>query len=75
MFTSRYSELEMQQWHDACAACGDSQNAGAQTGARASMAKGEAEKKQSRAATAPMQTQNPKHEDWAGECLFDCYNG
>jgi hypothetical protein len=78
MFNSRYSEPEMQQWHDACL---DSTKPGTDAvrhnDARISMAKGQAEKHQSRTTTAMMQasqTQTPK-QDWAGECLFDCYNG
>jgi hypothetical protein len=76
MFTSRYSEIEMNQWQAACASekC-SSHDAPRQNRARALMAKGQAEKKQSRTATATMQTQTPKQDDWASECLFDCYNG
>lgn len=68
--------MEMQQWHDACANCQDSQDGAGHTGARASMAKGQAEKKQSRtaAATAETQAANGKYDDWAGECLFNWYN-
>jgi len=43
--------------------------------ASASMAKGQADTTQSRTADAKMPTQQPGHQDWAGECLFDCYNG
>jgi hypothetical protein len=85
MFNSRYSEPEMQQWHDACT---DSANTGSDmprhNDARTSVAKGQAEKHQSRTATAAMrmnasqqsasQTHEPR-QDWASECLFDCYNG
>lgn len=85
MFNSRYSEPEMQQWHDACL---NSANSGADamhhddtpchTDTRTSMAKGQAEKQQPRTAFAAMQmqasqTQTLKH-DWASECLFDWYN-
>lgn len=76
MFTSRYSDMEMQQWHDACTnQARANYDAPRHNGARATMAKGQAEKKQSRTATATMQAQHPKHDDWASECLFDCYNG
>ncbi len=76
MFTSRYSDMEMQQWHDACAnEARTNYDAARHNGARATMAKGQAEKKQSRTATAAMHTQHPKHDDWASECLFDWYNG
>lgn len=76
MFNSRYSEPELKQWQDACTAdtCAGS-DAARHTGARALMAKGQAEKKQSRTGAATMQTQKPKQQDWASECLFDCYNG
>lgn len=76
MFNSRYSEMEMQQWHDAtCTNDAGSYDAARHTGARASMAKGQPDAKQSRTAAAMMPTQSPKHDDWASECLFDCYNG
>lgn len=75
MFNSRYSEPEMQQWHDACSNFQDSStDAARHNDGRTSMAKGQAEKHQSRTATAMMQTHTPK-QDWASECLFDCYNG
>lgn len=78
MIHSRYSEMEMQQWQDACSnpmdsnsmACADP--ASRHAGARASMAKGQAEKKQSRTGMTTAQT--PRQDDWASECLFDCYN-
>lgn len=76
MFNSRYSEMEMNQWHDASARNqNDSNDAARHNRARASMAKGQAERKQSRTASAKMQTPPPKYDDWATECLFDCYNG
>lgn len=76
MFNSRYSEMEMQQWHDAtCTNDFGSHDAVRHNGARASMAKGQPDPKQSRTATAMMPTQSLKHDDWASECLFDCYNG
>ncbi len=71
MFNSRYSEMEMQQWHDASCRNND---AARHNGAHALTAKSQSEEKQSRTAIAAMQTQQPKHDDWAGECLFDCYN-
>lgn len=79
MINSRYSDMEMQQWHDACSNTVDSNpldsaNAASRHGgARASMAKGQAERKQSRAAETT--AQNPRQDDWASECLFNCYNG
>lgn len=79
MNNSRYSEMEMQQWQDACLNPMDSNSmdsaeaASRHDGARASMAKGQAEKKQSR--TAKPLAQNPRQDDWASECLFNCYNG
>lgn len=75
MFNSRYSEPEQQQWHDACSNQSDSKDAARHNGASASMAKGQAEKKHTRAATAAKQAQKAGHNDWASECLFDCYNG
>jgi len=75
MFHSRYSEMEMNQWQAASAMPQtDSDDAARRNGARASMAKGQAEK-QSRTAGAQMHTPQPKQDDWASECLFDCYNG
>ena len=74
MFNSRYSEIEMQQWQQACQTPMDSADtAPRHSGARASMAKGQAEKKQSRSADTTAQTL--RQDDWASECLFDCYNG
>ncbi len=76
MFTSRYSEMEMKQWQDACASQTLAKHdAPRHNGARATMAKGQAEKKHSRTATTAMHTPSPKPDDWASECLFDCYNG
>jgi len=85
MFNSRYSEMEMQQWQEACLNPMDSHvnasnsmslDSAATTArpgsARASMAKGQAEKKQPRAAETTMQT--PRQDHWASECLFDWYN-
>lgn len=75
MSHSRYSDMEMQQWHDACSNPMDStSDAPRHNGARASMAKGQAEKKQSRTTSANQQTQPPKHDEWASECMFDWYN-
>ncbi len=75
MFNSRYSEMEMKQWQEACANQARLEyDAPRHNGARATMAKGQPDQKQSRTATAAMRTQNPKHDDWASECLFDCYN-
>lgn len=71
MFNSRYSEMEMQQWHDAS---GRANDATRHNGAHALVAKGQSEEKQSKHATTATQSQQPKHDDWAGECLFDCYN-
>ncbi|TAH54245.1 MAG: hypothetical protein EYC68_00525 [Chloroflexota bacterium] len=76
MFNSRYSEMEMKQWQDACAnQTHADHDAPRHNGARAAMAKGQAEKKMSRTATAAMHAQSSKQDDWASECLFDCYNG
>lgn len=76
MFHSRYSEMEMNQWQAASAMHPMASNdAPRRNGARASMAKGQAESKQSRSADAGTHTQQPKQDDWASECLFDCYNG
>ena len=78
MTHSRYSEHEMQQWHDACLNSANSQDSDTRAprhnGARTSMAKGQSEKKQSRTTAANKQTQTPKHDDWASECMFDWYN-
>ena len=74
MINSRYSEMEMQQWQEACSNPMDSAaTASRHGGARASMAKGQAEQKQSR--TAETTAQTPRQDNWASECLFDCYNG
>lgn len=80
MFNSRYSEPEMQQWHDACSSSTNStsdatrqEDAVRQEDARISMAKGQAARQQSRTASAAMQTHTLRH-DWASECLFDWYN-
>lgn len=79
MSHSRYSEMEMQQWHDCLMtnnldSANSDNNAPRHDGARASMAKGQAEKKESRSTAATRQTQTPKHDDWASECMFDWYN-
>lgn len=78
MFTQRYSSAEMDQWHTA--ACADatarSHTAPRQNGNRAAMAKGQAEQNQSqRSQTTPAPMQFTTPDDWASECLFDCYNG
>lgn len=85
MFNSRYSEMEMQQWQEACSRVNPSNPTDAnpmerraamasrQGSSRASMAKGQAEKKQSR--TAGTTAQTTRQDYWASECLFDWYNG
>ncbi len=76
MFHSRYSEMEMDQWQDACAESAHAKHdATRHHGARAAMAKGQADKNMTRSAAAAMPTELPQHDDWASECLFDCYNG
>jgi hypothetical protein len=75
MFNSRYSAGEYQQWQDACADGMASELDAHAKPSRASMAKGQAEPKTSRTATAKTQSQKPGLQDWASECLFDCYNG
>lgn len=77
MFTKRYSESEMDQWHTACtSASSQAPDATRHTAAHTATAKGQGERnsayKDARAMSA-MQSQMP--DDWASECLFDCYNG
>jgi len=80
MLASRYSEMEMNQWDHACAQPMDCVST-APRAAGAFPAKGQAGRARrqpqmrltpSRQAT-PTQTAEP--DDWASECLFDCYNG
>lgn len=76
MNTSRYSEAEMDQWHNACPNCAAPQTPARQSGKTKSMAKGQAEQTMSpTAAGTASQGSAPKHDGWASECLFDCYNG
>jgi len=76
MTDPRYTTAEMNQWHDACPDSAAPQKRTRQKGARQAMAKGQAERtmNQSAARTAA-QGSAREHEEWASECLFDCYNG
>jgi hypothetical protein len=77
MFTKRYSHAEMDQWHTAACSTPMSCTSDAMrhNGARAAIAKGQGERAQSQTgSTAMPQTENITPEDWASECLFDCYN-
>jgi hypothetical protein len=78
MVSSRYSAQEMKQWHDASCEPQDAPRAKA---ARGAMAKGQADARMNRTANArdakhrTMPSQRTGADDWARECLFDCYNG
>jgi hypothetical protein len=75
MSAPRYTDTEWTQWQEACFNLEMSrQDAPRHTATRGSMAKGQAEPTQTRSATADSSHQ-PQNEDWANECLFDCYNG
>lgn len=72
----RYSEMEMNQWDDACTKMQDHASAAPRPSrTRASTAKGQAELAQNRSTMAQPMTQKTNEQDWASECLFDCYNG
>lgn len=71
MFSSHYAQREMQLQHDASWQQNDAPHATTKSGA---MAKGQAEVVASRTANAKMNRQTHGDEDWARECLFDCYN-
>lgn len=77
MFQQRYSHSEMDQWHTACThANAPAFDASRHTSARTATAKGHGERQAAHTdayAMSSMQVQTP--DDWAGECLFDCYNG
>ena len=72
MESSRYSKQEKQQGHDASCQPTDAPRAATMRGA---MAKGQAEASMSRTANAKTPSVRTGEEDWARECLFDCYNG
>jgi hypothetical protein len=77
MFGTRYSEVEHQQWDDACCtSMPHAFDATRQNGARGAVAKGQGESMTASpsADTAAMQNNFATHDDWATECLFDCYN-
>ena len=75
MISFRYSEMEMQQWHDATATAAFGPGDAPRTKhAPAMMAKGQADSKPSRSTDAMTQPAQPKHDPWASECLFDWYN-
>lgn len=77
MFTQRYSPAEMDQWHTA--ACANAtpctSDAPRHHARRTAGAKGQGERNPSRTSqTAATQMQFTTPDDWASECLFDCYN-
>jgi hypothetical protein len=77
MFTKRYSQAEMEQWHMACSdAAVSAHDAPRQSSARAATAKGQGERTSATADAESMSAaQAQTSDDWAGECLFDWYNG
>ncbi|MCG3142687.1 MAG: hypothetical protein HDKAJFGB_04215 [Anaerolineae bacterium] len=77
MFTQYHSQAEMDQWHQACADAAqtapDAPRAGA---ARGATAKGQGERYTAHRDAQTMSTLSTQMvDDWAGECMFDCYNG
>jgi hypothetical protein len=77
MFSTRYSQAEMDQWHKAASNTLPPRAAAAprQNGKPAAMAKGQSERTPARADTTRMSsTENDTAETWASECLFECYN-
>lgn len=76
MATYRYSEPEMDQWQ---AACSDAQSSADRTTrstpAHTAASKGQGERSQARRTQSPSQQDSGRQDEWASECLFDCYNG
>lgn len=76
MFDSRYSDIEMQQWDDACNQCA----APRPRTSRISVAKGQNEPSAARGGAQRTGSRNqaartaPPQPDSASECLFDWYN-
>ncbi len=77
MFTKYHSQAEMDQWHQACAdAAQPAQNAPRAGAARTATAKGQGERFTAPRDAQAMSTLSTQTlDDWAGECMFDCYNG
>lgn len=76
MFTKHYSQAELDQWHTACAAeYAQPDDALRQMTAHAAAATGQSQRRAApRGASAASAMQVDKPDDWASECLFDCYN-
>jgi hypothetical protein len=77
MFSARYSQAEMDQWHMAVNATVSPRASAAsrQNGKHAAMAKGQSERTPARADSTRMSSmENDTAETWASECLFECYN-
>lgn len=77
MFTKHYSQAELDQWHAACnGACAQVKDASQQATARALTPTGQGKHSAAQMdARAMSATHAFKPDDWASECLFDCYNG
>ncbi len=75
MLTSRYTEAEMNQWDESCPDRRQAEMRAHPQHAHASKAKGQAERSMARAGTNHnSMTRMQANDDWASECLFDCYN-
>lgn len=82
MFTKHELLTEMEQWHLACCnAAASANDAPRQNTARAATAKGQGERTaaptdaRAMSAAQAQMSEAQTSGDWAGECLFDWYNG
>ena len=77
MFSNRYSEAELDQWHTAACTHPSKQDDARTRACNAPMAaqSGQGKPMASHFAAETMPaTATESPENWASECLFDCYN-
>lgn len=78
MFTKSYAAAEMKQRRTAAntGAAARASDASRQNALHGATAKGQSEQNYSQTShTADTQMQFSTPDEWASECLFDCYNG
>lgn len=74
---SKHSQAEMDQWHATASkqAVSMRHDASRQNRTRSALAKGQGERTASSDARTAAAFAMESPDDWASECLFDCYNG